>query len=176
MNKNHMLLLLVLVASDVAYPHAAPLQMPTHEMTVPNFDDEGPACVFKVPSDSSHCTAKACLLAPPAKSTLESLEVDFSCIPKSAPTGFENPPSYIKVQYLVTKNARGHLSVADDMHISPPERYRHLSFCLYGKFNNVCGYAKVMRLGDRSKGDGTRTVKAFIEGIELREPWANDRR
>lgn len=174
MKTRYLLSMLVLGMSIGASAQAAPTL--THELTVPNFDDESPACVVKVPVASSQCTSKACTLPAPAGSTLDSIEVDFSCLPKSSPTGFENPVPGVKVQWFRAKNAPTHLSLSDGAFDPPNERFRELTFCMYGKLNNFCGYAKVRRLGDRSKVDGTRAVKEFLQGIELQDPWTKDGR
>jgi hypothetical protein len=92
---------------------------PTHELTVPNFDDDSPSCVVKVPVESSQCTSKGCTLAAPAGSTLDSIKLGFRCGPKSAPTGFENPAPDAKVQSFRAKNAPAHLSLADGV-FEPP--------------------------------------------------------
>lgn len=67
---------------------AEPVQ--SHELTIPNFDPDSPACVIKFEGAS------------PA-----SLRLNLSCLPKSAPTGFENPAPEVKVQSIRGKNAKG---------------------------------------------------------------------
>lgn len=103
----------------------------------------------------------------PKDSTLESLQLNFSCLPKSAPTGFENPAPEAKVRSIHSKNSKGHISLIDDVQSAPAERLRELNFCLYGKLNNFCGNAKVLRLKDGTKADGSGIVKAFIQEVEL---------
>lgn len=174
MKTSCILLMLMFGMSAVACAQVAP--MPSHELTVPNFDDASPACVVKVPDVNSQCTPEGCTLPAPVGSTLDSIKLDFSCVPSSAPTGFENPAPDVKVQSLRSKNASGDISLTDDVYSPPNERFRHLYFCLYGKLNTFCGFAKVMRLEDRTKVDGTRTVKAFLQGIELQEPWTKNGR
>ena len=56
---------------------------------------------------------------------------------------------------------------SDDVQSPADERLRELNFCLYGKLNNFCGNAKVLRLKNGSKADASAAVKAFIQGIEL---------
>lgn len=66
-----------------------------------------------------------------------------------------------------SKNSKGHISLIDDVQSAPAERLRELNFCLYGKLNNFCGNAKVLRLKDGTKADGSGIVKAFIQEVEL---------
>jgi hypothetical protein len=164
MKKDHLFLTLMLGMSAVACTQAA--QNAMHEITVPNFDADSPACVVKVPTLNPECTAEGGTLPAPVGATLESIKLNFSCLPTSAPTGFENPAPEVKVQSIRSKNAKGHLSLIDDIQ-SPDERLRELNFCLYGKRNNFCGNAKVLRLKDGAKADASAAVKAFIQGIEL---------
>jgi hypothetical protein len=137
------------------------------EFTITNFDSDSPACVVTLPETPAHCTPEGCALPVPKYSTLGSLQLSFTCLPKSAPTGFENPADDMKIQPLRAKNARGHLSLIDDIESPPAERTRQLGFCLYGKQNNLCGDAKTLRLRDGAKGDATAILKSFIQGIEL---------
>ena len=176
MKKNCLLSMFTLVMSALACAGEALPPAQTYELTVPNFDDESPACVLKIPTNSAQCTAEACILRAPAGSTLNSIELGFRCGPKSAPTGFENPSSGGKVQWFRAKNAPAELSLADGVFEPANERFRELIFCVYGKFNNFCGFAKVMRIGEKSKVDGTGTVKSFLQGIELRDPLTKDGR
>ncbi|WP_217916263.1 hypothetical protein [Duganella sp. BJB1802] len=120
---------------------AEPVQ--SNELTIPNFDPDSPACVIKFEGASP-----------------ESLRLNFSCLPKSAPTGFENPAPEVKVQSIRAKNAKGHMSLIDAVQSPLADRTRELNFCLYGKQNNFCGNAKV---------DGTSTIKAWIQRIELQD-------
>lgn len=139
----------------------------SQELTIPNFDADIPACIVKLPHTPTQCTADSCKLPLPIGSTLHALQLNFSCLPKSASTGFENPAPEAKVQSIRAKNANGHVSLIDDVQSAPAERLRELNFCLYWKLNNFCGNAKVLRLKDGAKLDGTNTVKAFIQGMEL---------
>jgi hypothetical protein len=165
MRNNYWLSILILGWSALGCSQAA--QTATQEVAVPNFDADSPACMVKVPLVNSRCTAEGCTLPAPAGATLEAIWLNFSCLPTSAPTGFENPAPEVKVQSIRSKNAKGHLSLIDDMQSPADERLRELKFCLYGKLNNFCGNAKVLRLKDGSKMDGSAAVKTFIKGIEL---------
>jgi hypothetical protein len=149
---------------------SVPVFAAPQELTIPNFDSDSPSCRVKLPETPAQCTPDGCAMPVPKSSTLESLQLNFSCLPKSAPTGFENPAGYVKVQPLRGKNARGHLSLIDDIESPPAERTRELNFCLYGKQNNFCGNAKTLRLKDGAKGDATAVIKAYIQGIELQDP------
>lgn len=165
MRKNYLFLMLMFGMSAVACTQAA--QNAMHEITVPNFDADSPACVVKVPTLNPQCTAEGGTLPAPAGATIESIKLNFSCLPTSAPTGFENPAPEVKVQSIRSKNAKGHLSLIDDIQSPADERLRELNFCLYGKLNNFCGNAKVLRLKDGAKADASAAVKAFVQGIEL---------
>ncbi len=146
---------------------SAGAQAASPELTIPNFESQSPACQVKLPETPGQCTAEGCVLPSPKYSTLRSIQLNFSCLPKSAPTGFENPADDVKVQSVFGKNAAGHLSLIDDIQPPPGEQTRQLGFCLYGKENNFCGDATVLRLKDGPKGDATAAIKAFIHGIEL---------
>ncbi|GJI96899.1 hypothetical protein RugamoR57_36170 [Duganella caerulea] len=124
---------------------AEPVQ--SHERTIPNFDPDSPACVIKFEGASP-----------------ESLRLNLSCLPKSAPTGFENPAPEVKVQSIRGKNAKGHMSLIDEVPSPHADRTRELNFCLYGKQNNFCGSAKVLR-----QKDGTSTITNWIQRIELQD-------
>lgn len=165
MKPNYLLLILMFGMCPVACAQTPP--MLTQEVTVPNFDRRSPACVVKVPALNPPCTPGGCTLPAPVGSTLGSIKLDFSCLPNSAPTGFENPAPEVKVQTLRVKNARVHLSLSDGVFEPTNEQSRYLTFCLYGKSNNFCGIARVMSLDHRTKVDGTPTVKAFLQGIEF---------
>lgn len=165
MKRNYLLSLIVVCAGALGCPQIG-VTAP-QELTIPNFDADSPACVVKLPDALTQCTAEGCKLPLPKGSTLESLQLNFSCLPKSAPTGFENPAPEAKVQSVRAKNAKGHVSLIDDVQSAPTERLRELNFCLYGQLNNFCGNAKVLRLKDGAKLDATSTVKAFIQGMEL---------
>lgn len=171
MRKNYWLSILILGLSVVGCSQAA--QTATQQLTVPNFDVDSPACVVNVPLVTPRCTPEGCTLPAPAGATLESIQLNFSCLPTSAPTGFENPAPEVKVQSIRSKNAKGHLSLIDDMQSPVDERLRELNFCLYGKLNNFCGNAKVLRLKDGAKMDGSAAVKNFIQGVELVTPTSN---
>ncbi|WP_090315786.1 hypothetical protein [Duganella sp. CF517] len=171
----YLLLMLSSGVSAVAPARAEPAQTPTQELTVPNFVDSEPACVVKVPVLNPQCTAEGCILPAPAGSKLDATTLFFSCLPKASPTGFERPVPEAKVQLLFAKNARGHFMVLDDFAPPPNERFRYLSFCLFGKLNNFCGVARVS-MDYRIKVETTRMLKAFSRGIELQYPWTEDGR
>lgn len=162
--------LMSLLLCACAIGQTPPARSATQELTVPNFDADSPACVVKVPANEPQCTAEGCALSPPNGSTLESIQLNFSCLPKSAPTGFENPAPGSKVQSIHAKNVPGHLSLIDDIQGASSERMRELNFCLYGKRNNFCGNAKVLRLKDGAKADGSAAARKFIQGMELQDP------
>lgn len=137
------------------------------ELTVPNFDAESAACVVMVPQDGSQCTPTGCDI-PLLKGAIHKLiKLNFSCLPMSAPTGFENPAPEVEVQSLHAKNAVGHLSLVDDAETESGQAMRELNFCLYGKSNIFCGNAKVLRLKGRAKADDVTAIKRFLQRVEL---------
>lgn len=140
------------------------------ELTVPNIYTNDPPCAIKLPQTNFACTAEGCSVPGPKGNTLGTIKLDFSCLPKRSPTGFDNPADDVKVLRLRSRNSLGHLSLIDDAEGDPENRLRYLDFCLYGRKTNFCGGAKVLRLKDGEKADPTAAIKAFIEGIALQEP------
>lgn len=155
---------LVLICTTGA-ASAAPL---TFE--IPNFDPDGTSCHVKIPAitPGTHCTADACEMPAPAGSTLGTIRVNFSCLPKSAPTGFENPPDYARVESIRSMTSSGHISQADSIDEPADQRWRDLIFCLYGKAANFCGAAKTLLLKDGSKADSSAAIKQLIRHIDFR--------
>lgn len=144
MNRNYSLSLVMFCTGAVGGPQVAATA--PQELTIPNFDADSPDCIVKLPEVVPACTVESCTIPAPKDMPTGPLRINFSCLPKSAPTGFENPAPDVKVQSMRSRNARGHLSLIDDMQSGPAERMRELNFCLYGKLNNFCGNAKVRRL------------------------------
>lgn len=140
------------------------------EFDVPNFDSDSSPCHVKIPvmAPWRQCTAAGCEMAAPTGSTLESIRLSFSCLPTSAPTGFENPPEYAKVKAIRSVNAKGLVSFIDGIDEPADERVRELNFCLYGKGHNFCGAAQTLRLKDGIKADSGPAVMLLIRSIELR--------
>lgn len=164
--KPYLLGLLLLCGCAAAAP--APDSPAMQEVTVPNQMPKEAACVAKLPPAKFACTANGCSMPAPAKSSLKSIELTFSCISKSSPNEFDKPVEDMKVLSLRARNARGNLGLIDEIDGEPEELMRELSFCLYGKTANLCGFSKILRLKDGAKADPTKAIKAFIEGIELR--------
>lgn len=107
-------------------------------------------------------------------SALETIELDFSCLPKRSPTGFDRPADNAKVLSLHARNSSGHFSLIEDVEGEPETRMRYLDFCLYGMKTNFCGGAKMLRFKDGDEADPTAAIKSFIEGIELQDPLRPD--
>ena len=171
MSMNDLFAIVMSAISGVACAQTAP--HPIHEVTVHNFDGAGPACVVRMPLNKPRCTPEGCTLPAPVDSKLSAIELTYSCGPTSAPTGYENPAPEFQVETLRTKNGHGLFSLIDEVLMPGEDRFRYAHFCLYGKRNNFCGSAKVMRLGDPPNADGTRTLKAFLQKVELQEPSMN---
>lgn len=139
------------------------------EIAVKNLDTGGNACMIRVPVvlPWTECSADGCDMPAPAGSSLNSIHLGFSCLPLSAPTGFENPPSYGRVESIRSGKWRGQLSEIDSIDLPKEERTRELNFCIYGKLSNFCGYARTLRLKDGKKADAAGIVKLLIRRIEL---------
>jgi hypothetical protein len=140
------------------------------ELSIPNFDADSPACVVKIADGTPACTADGCTIPMPNRPASASIQLRFSCLPKSAPTGFDNPAPEVKVSSIRARNSQGHLSLMDDLQSPPAERMRELNFCLYGKHgkhNNFCGYAKVWRSRPGLKTDANAAIQKFIQELEL---------
>lgn len=163
--RSYLLSLLLLCGGAAAAP--APGASAAQEVTVANQFPNEAACVARLPPARFACTASGCTMPVPPKNTLKSIELTFSCIPKSSPTEFDKPMEDMKVLSLRARNAKGNLGLIDQIDGEPEELMRELSFCLYGKTANFCGAAKIQRLKDGAKADPTKAIKAFIEGIEL---------
>lgn len=165
MKRNYVSSLLMFCMSAVGCSRVAATAL--RELTIPNFDADSPDCIVKLPDVDPACTVESCTISAPKGATTGPMRINFSCLPKSAPTGFENPAPDVKVQSFRSKNAKGHLSLIDDVQSGSAERMRELNFCLYGKLKNFCGNAKVQRLSGGAKTDGSSEIKAFIQRIEL---------
>lgn len=153
-----------------AQPNPVISLTPSVVVTVPNFDKHGPPCIVKIPASRAQCTDEGCYLPLPKKSTMPSLQLQFSCVPRSSRTEFDRPPPDAKVQAIRTPAAKGLFMLLNDFQSEPEDPKRLLTFCLWGRQNLFCGDAHVRRLSDGVKADGTATVKSFIEGVELQEP------
>lgn len=167
MNSVYVLLMLLLCGCASAEPSLESSAI--QEVSVPNRFRKEPACVVKLPRTKAVCSVKGCSMPLTKGSTLKSLELTFTCVPKLSPTGFDNAADYAKLVPLRARNAYGDMSLIDDIEGEPEERMRQLDFCLYGKEANFCGGANVLRLIDGEKADATADIKAFIESIELRD-------
>jgi hypothetical protein len=113
---------------NAAQVYAAPVVL-----NIPNFESDGPACVVRAPAGR-----------PPP-------QIDLSCLPKSAPTGFEKPSPEARVQSIRSPNATGHLLLQED----------DLMFCLYGQQTNLCGAAIVHSAAE------VAAIKAYAQALEL---------
>jgi len=122
-----------------AQPYPVTSLAPSVVVAVPNFDEDGPPCIVKLPVTAYVCSAKGCSVPTKKGSTLETIELDFSCLPKRSPTGFDRPADNAKVLSLHARNSSGHISLIEDVEGEPETRMRYLDFCLYGIKTNFCG-------------------------------------
>lgn len=102
-------------------------------LNIPNFEADGPACVVRAPAAQSQP------------------QIDLSCLPTSAPTGFEQPSPEARVESIRSPNAKGYLLVQQDS----------LLFCLYGQQANVCGAATVHGVAE------VKAIRAYAQSLQL---------
>jgi hypothetical protein len=88
-----------------------------------------------------------------------------SCIPSSAPTGFENPAPDVTINSIQTPNASGHFSVIDDSSVAREDRKRHLDFCLYGKKSKFCGSAETILPKNEEPAYITQPIFNFLKTL-----------
>jgi hypothetical protein len=132
------------------------------ELVIPNFEARSPACHVFVAVKAEKCADQSCVLPAAKGAAAEPVELRFTCLPASAPTGFENPASDTRVHVVRTGSANGAVSIIDDINTPAAERQQELNFCLYGKQNNLCGSAKTAKIS----GKDSPTVKQIISLVE----------
>jgi hypothetical protein len=142
-------------------------QAAPQQLTIPNFDPDSPACMVKVPQENAQCTATGCAVATTKTATATKIQINFSCLPTSAPTGFENPASDMKVYPIKSVNGKGHLSLIDDMASSAGTPMQEVNFCLFGESNNFCGNAKIARTKRAAKSSEAEAIKQFVKQSEF---------
>ncbi|MFL6676564.1 MAG: hypothetical protein ACJ8LG_25145 [Massilia sp.] len=148
------------------------------EIVVANVWSDEPACHVSFPVRVQKCTSKGCEFAAPKTSSLTTVWLNFSCLPASAPTGFENQQEGEEVFPVQGPNARGSVSLMDNPVPEDNEPVRELSFCLFGERTNFCGWAKTYVLKDGKKGDVSGEIVQFVKSIILmgeNVPSRNDR-
>lgn len=170
MNRSYLCMLLWVSVCAGAASNPTVSSTPSETVTVPNFDQSGPPCIANLHTARAQCTADGCLLPLPRKSTMASLEVKLSCVPKLSRTEFDNPQPEATVQAIRARNAGGLVMLINDFQAEPADPKKLLTFCLWGKQTLLCGSSHVRRLKDGVKADGTAAVKSFIKEIELEEP------
>ena len=99
---------------------------------------------------------------------MRAVEVRLSCLPSSAPTGFENPAPGVKVTAIAAQNAKGLVSLIDELETGAAPPTSTLTFCLFGGAINLCGNATVARARRRAKLDDVAAVQRFIRTLELK--------
>jgi hypothetical protein len=144
-----------------AMAHAA-----SRSLSIPNFDADSPACSVSVNAELYRCTAAACTV-PVSKSPGErGIAVRLTCLPSSAPTGFENPAPGVKVTAIAAQNAKGLVSLIDELRIGAAPPTSTLTFCLFGGAINLCSIATLARVRG-AKLDDVDAVQRFIRTLEL---------
>jgi hypothetical protein len=144
--------------------HCAPKQL-----KIPNFSSQGPACALTFIDNIYRCTANGCDIPTSKSKGAEVIHLSFSCLPKTSPTGFENPPDYVKVEFIQSKNTKGEISFTEDIETPSSKRAIDLNFCLYGKSNNLCGFSRLLKPETHVRSTSGDTIKSFLKGIELKE-------
>lgn len=147
-------------------------QSAEQQLTVPNFDPDSPACTVKVPDQNVQCSAAGCTLGAANADAAKKVQINFSCLPTSAPTGFENPAADMKVYPIKSVNGKGHLSLIDDMASSAGAPMQEVNFCLFGESSNFCGNAKIARTRRGAKSSDVETIKRFVQQIAFKSACA----
>lgn len=162
-------LLRKIVLSLAAAGYAGFAAAAPQEFEIANFDRDDAPCQIKIPVTApwTQCTADGCEMPAPAGSTLGTIRLRFSCLPKSAPTGFENPPPDVRVESIRATNTQGHVSLIDSIDEPADERTRELNFCLFGERYNFCGFAQTLRLKDGAQADSAAAIRELIRRVEL---------
>jgi hypothetical protein len=139
----------------------------SHELVVTNYDENSPAYHARFPVGLVRCAGDSCEMPTPATSSLKSARLSFSCIPLSAPTGFENALPDATVYSVQTPNVKGHVSLIDELPGELGGRMRELYFCLYGEAATLCGFAKTLFLKDGESADASIGIMRFLKTIVL---------
>lgn len=159
--------LLLILQFAVSPLHSSENAPAFHELVVTNFDENSPACHARFPVGSVRCAGDSCEMPTPATSSLKSVRLSFSCIPLSAPTGFENALPDATVCSVQTPNVKGHVSLIDEPPGELGGRMRELYFCLYGEAATLCGFAKTLFLKDGESADASMGIMKFLKTIVL---------
>ena len=136
------------------------------EMNVANVDADSPACHVRITVKAEQCKVDSCVLPVAKGASSEPVQLHFSCLPTSAPTGFENPPAFAKIRSISSKTSKGHLSLIDDINAAPADRPQELNFCLYGRQSNLCGQATTKKIRGK-QAPAIDQMIALIKRIEL---------
>jgi hypothetical protein len=138
-----------------------------NEIVVANFDESSPPCEARFPVGSVKCAEGNCEIPKPATSSLNTVRLSLSCIPLSAPTGFENAPRGARVYSINTPNVKGQVSLINEVPGEPGSRMRELYFCLYGEAARLCGFAKTLLLHDGESAHASIEITRFLKTIVL---------
>jgi len=146
-----------------AMAHAA-----SQPLNIPNFDADSPACAVAVNAELYRCTAAACTVPMSKSPGARAVEVRLTCLPSSAPTGFENPAPGVKVTAIAAQNAKGQVSLIDELETGAAPPTSTLTFCLFGGAINLCGNVTVARARRGAKLDDVEAVQRFIRTLGLK--------
>jgi hypothetical protein len=146
-----------------AMAHAA-----SQPLNIANFDADSPACAVSVNAELYRCTAAACTVPMSKSPGVRAVGVRLTCLPSSAPTGFENPAPGVKMTAIAAQNAKGLVSLIDELETGGAPPTSTLTFCLFGGAINLCGNATVARARRGAKLDDVAAVQRFIRTLELK--------
>lgn len=141
----------------------------SQELNIPNFSSNRPPCIVTVPDMHYQCTAEGCSIPVSTQHEKELIKISFSCLPQTSPTGFENPSDDVKVQSIQLKNTKGKISFAEDIDTPVSKRAVDVNFCLYGKSNNLCGFARLFKVKAHANLTGSDAIKDFLKRIEMKD-------
>jgi hypothetical protein len=160
-------IMLVIFSANAENTQTAPMQ----EISLKNFDQDFPPCLVQFPVGLMTCATENCEISAHARPSIKSAKLTLSCIPYSAPTGFENPPPEAKIFNFHTLNSKGNISiineVADEVTSDP---MRELYFCIYKGTANLCGFVKAPILKDANPADGIKDFIEFVRALILTHP------
>lgn len=136
---------------------------------IPNFSSNKPSCIVIIPGMQYQCTAEGCSIPVSKPHEKEYVQISFSCLPQTSPTGFENPSDDVKVQSIQSKHTNGKISFAENIDTPVSKRAVDVNFCHYGKSNNLCGFARLFKVKAHANLLGSDAIKDFLNRIEIRD-------
>lgn len=92
-----------------------------------------------------------------------------TCLIANVADGFENPSDDVKVHSIQSKNTNGKISFAEDIDTPASKRAIEVNFCLYGKSNSLCGFARLFNVKAHADVMSSDAIKNFLKRIEMKE-------